>query len=145
MVKWSCISGGARAQFCERPPSEKAADWSLTTDPSFLFLFFARFPLEGATFRDLCSPMGLSRLHEGLESAFDLQKPGYPNRKQDMRASISVIAFLGNAKQKVIWLRQSSSLPLLRFRKAYLQSMSSIFVWSLTDTTGLKKRSIQGR
>ena len=76
-VKRSCISGGARAPASESPPSEQADEWPLIVKSSFLFLFFARFPLEGAIFRDLCSPMGLSRLHEGLEPAFDLQRPGH--------------------------------------------------------------------
>lgn len=77
-VKRSCISGGARAPASESPPSGKADEWPLMVKSSFLFLFFARFPLEGAIFRDLCSPMGLSRLHKEFESAFDLQRPGHP-------------------------------------------------------------------
>ena len=116
MVKWSCISGGARAQFCERPPSEKAADWLLTTDPSFLFLFFARFPLEGATlFRDLYSPMGLSRLHEGLESALDLQRPGDP-RSEARHVNLDLCRkFSRNCKTKgdlVITVRHSALVAI---------------------------------
>ena len=62
-------------------------------ESSFLFLFFARFPLEGTTFRDLCSPMGLSRLSKGRKSAFELWGIGHP--KSEAR-HIDLDIFHGN-------------------------------------------------
>ena len=63
-VKWLWISGRARALFSGSAISEGATRWSLILPSIFLCLFFARFPLEGATFRDLFSPIGPSRLQE---------------------------------------------------------------------------------
>ena len=62
-VKWLCISGRARTSVSGRLISEEAAICSFKFPSIFLCLFFARFPFEGATFRE-CSPMGLSKLQE---------------------------------------------------------------------------------
>ena len=64
MVKWLRISGHARASFSGSGLSEEVAICSLRLPPIFLCLFFARFPLEGATFRDFFSPIGTSRLRK---------------------------------------------------------------------------------
>ena len=63
-VKWLWISGRARALFSGSAISEKAARCSLKLPSIFLCLFFARFPLERATFRDLLSPIRPSRLRK---------------------------------------------------------------------------------
>lgn len=98
-VKWSCISGGARAPVFESPTSGKAAEWSSMVGAPFLFLFFARFPLEGATFRDLCSPMGLIRLYEGINQLSTFRDQAIQNQKQGILTLISVVTFLRVAQK----------------------------------------------
>ena len=63
-VKWLWISGRARASCFGSAISEEAARCSLKLLSFFLCLFFARFPLDGAIFRDLYAPIGLSRLQK---------------------------------------------------------------------------------
>ena len=71
-VKWLWMSGRARASFSGSAISEGAARCSLILPSIFLCLFFARFPLEGATFNDLFLPIGPSRLQKRYNQLWTL-------------------------------------------------------------------------
>ena len=91
------------ASFSEIPFSEEAADCLFKVPFILVFFFFARFPLEGATFRDLCSPIGPSRLHSDESQLLDFHRQGIEYRQQAKCTSSSALTGSRVTIQKGSW------------------------------------------